>query len=281
MKLRTRSLITYLLDRFVNQHPRVRKLLLKTFFPDRDIDIDLYGARLRINERKDIGYLNAYKRAQLSVVFRHEAGVLTTLALLLEPTDTFVDIGANVGLYSSVVARLEHVFPKLKIYAFEPNPDTLKRLRETLEGKDVNIFGCALSDRSGELEFCESAESSTFGVKDSGNPYQITGNTLRVNSASLDSLLIEGDSIILKIDVENHEAEVLAGARRLLNSGRVKAVYLDGYMDKAIPAMLRTLGFELFDGHTLERGESNFSLLAIHSKHLERWACLRRLSAVG
>jgi len=267
------------LDRLVNRHPRFRKLLLKSFFPDRDIDIDLFGARLRINERKEIGYLNAYKRGQLSVVFRHEAGAVTTLALLLEPTDTFVDIGANVGLFSSVVARMGYVFPKLKIYAFEPNPDTLKRLRNTLAGKNVNIFGCALSDRSGELEFGESAESSTFGVKDSGNPFLMKGHTLRVDAATLDSLLIEGDSIVLKIDVENHEAEVLAGARRLLHSGRVKAVYLDGYRDNTIPAMLRTLGFELFDGHTLDRGECNFSLLAIHSKHLERWAHSQVLTA--
>src|SRR5208283_3681079 len=119
MNLRARSLITYLLDRLVNRHPRFRKLLLKSFFPDRDIDIDLFG----------------------------------------------------------------------------------ERLRNTLAGKNVNIFGCALSDRSGELEFGESAESSTFGVKDSGNPFLMKGHTLRVDAATLDSLLIEGDSIVLKIDV--------------------------------------------------------------------------------
>jgi FkbM family methyltransferase len=281
MKLRARSLITYVLDRLVNRHPRFRLFLLNMFFADRDVDIELYGSRLRVNMRKDIGYLNAYKRAQLSVVFRHESGVLATLALLLEPTDTFVDIGANIGLFSSVIARVENVFPQTRFYAFEPHPDTVKRLQATLMGRNVQIFDRALSDHGGDLEFCESAESSTFSVKHSQNPFQIKSRTLQIKSVTLDNIPIEGDSIVLKIDVENHEAEVLKGAQRLLNSGRVKAVYLDGYTDKKIPALLRTMGFELFDGHTLVRGESGFSLLAIHSKHLERWAHVRRLSAAG
>jgi FkbM family methyltransferase len=279
MKLRARKLLTRLLDRFVNRNPRLRRILLRSFLPDHDVDIELYGSRLRVNARREAVYLSAYKRAQLSVVFRHESAVLATLALLLEPTDTFVDVGANVGLFSAVIARAAQLFPGLKVYAFEPNPDTVKRLRETLEGKNVRIFGCAVSNRRGELQFCEAAESSTFGVEDSKNPFQIHGRTRRIPSVSLDEIPIEGDSIVLKIDVENHEAEVLAGARQLLESGRIKAVYLDGYADKGIPAALRALGFELFEGHSLAPGEAADRLLAIHARHLARWANLRSRSA--
>lgn len=117
MESRARSLITYVLDRLVNRHPRFRLFLLNTFFADRDVDIELYGSRLRVNTRKDIGYLNAYKRAQLSVVFRHESGVLATLALLLEPTDTFVDIGANIGLFPPS-SRVWSTFSQGKVLCF-------------------------------------------------------------------------------------------------------------------------------------------------------------------
>lgn len=281
MALRTTSLGSYLLDRLVNHHPRFRVFLVNLFFRDRDVDIELHGSRLRINTRKELGFLRASKLAHSNWILGHESSVLITLAFLLEPADTFVDVGANIGLYASVVSRVASVFPEMKFYAFEPNPDTLKRLRETLLAKNVKIFGCALSDRAGELEFCEGPGSATFGVRHAESPFQIKSHTVRMKVVTLDSLPIEGDSIVLKIDVENHEAEVLNGAQRLLDSGRVKAVYLDGYLDKTIPALLRTLGFELFNGHTLERGESEFSLLAIHNKHLERWARLRRLSAVG
>ena len=281
MKLQIKSPRRYVLDRLINQNPRFRMLLLGMFFPDRDMDIELCGSRLRINTRKEFGFFRAAKLAQSNWVLGHEISVLTNLAFLLEPTDTFVDVGANVGLYASIISRAGSAFPEMRFYAFEPNPDTLKRLCESLAGTNVRIFGCALSDREVELEFCEGAGSATFGIRREGNSLQMKGQTVRIKSVTLDSVPIEGDSIVLKIDVENHEAEVLRGARQLLNSGRVKAVYVDSFADKTIPAALRTLGFQLFDGHTLRRSESNSSLLAIHDKHLARWAGLRRLSATG
>lgn len=281
MKLQGKSLFRSAVDRLVNQNPRVRRLLLNVFFPDREMDIELCGSPLRINTRKESGFFRAAKLAQSNWVLRHELGVLTTLACLLEPSDTFVDIGANVGLYASILSRACSAFPEMKVYAFEPNPDTVKRLRVSLVGTNVQIFGCALSDREGELEFCEGAGSATFGVQQEGNSQQIKSQLVRIRAVTLDSVRIEGDSIVLKIDVENHEAEVLRGARQLLNSGRVKAVYIDSFADRTIPAALRTMGFQLFDGHTLKCSESTSSLLAIHDKHLTRWAGSRRLSAVG
>lgn len=281
MRLQTKSLLRYVLDHLVNQNPRFRMLLLNMFSPDRDVDIELCGSRLRINTRKEFGFSRAAKLAQSNWVLGHEISVLTSLACLLEPADTFVDVGANVGFYASIISRAGSAFPKMKFYAFEPNPDTVKRLCASLAGTNVRIFGCALSDREGEMEFCEGAGSATFGIRREGTSSQIKSQTVRIKAVTLDSVLIEGDSIVLKIDVENHEAEVLKGARQLLNSGRVKAVYVDSFADKTIPAALRTLGFQLFDGHTLRRSESHSSLLAIHDKHLARWAGLRRLSATG
>lgn len=48
---------------------------------------------------------------------------------------------------------------------------------------------------------------------------------------------------MLKIDVEDHEREVLEGAAFLLRSGRVKAVYMDGYRDKSIPDLWGQMDF--------------------------------------
>lgn len=63
------------------------------------MDIELFGAPLRVNKQKEIGYVRAYKNTKSNVVFRDEGAPLINLALILSPTDTFVDIGANVGLY--------------------------------------------------------------------------------------------------------------------------------------------------------------------------------------
>lgn len=272
MNFQVRRLFSYWKHHLVDRNPRFRLFLLKLVVPDRDLDVYLFGSRLRVNTRKEIGYVSAYRASQRSLALRDESGVLATLALLLQPADTFVDVGANVGLYSSVVARARQVYPRVRLYAFEPNPDTAERLRETLKGKGVEIFNCALSNHDGELEFCEGAGSWTFGARHVSNPFHIRGRTQRVKARRLDSIDIAGDSIILKIDVEGHEREVVEGAARLIRSGRVKAVYVDGYQDKCLPQCLREMGFELFDGRTLVPGLPDFSLLAIHSKHLERWA---------
>jgi hypothetical protein len=150
MRLFGIRLFSYVYCYLVNRNPRLRLFLINLFFPDRDLDIELYGSRLRVNARREVGYLRAYKVAQGSVAFRDEGGVLATLALLLGPTDTFVDIGANVGLFSAVVARAETIFPGMKSYALEPNPDTVRRLGENLQGKNVEIHNCALSLRTAE-----------------------------------------------------------------------------------------------------------------------------------
>ncbi len=272
MKLRANRVSAFLLHHLVDRNPRFRLFLLNLFFPDREMDIHLFGSHLRVHARKEFGYLRAYKAAQGSTVFRDESGALATLALLLEPSDTFVDVGANVGLFSSIIGRVERVFPHTKFYAFEPNLDTVRRLRESLKGRNVHIFDCALSNQDGQLEFCEAAGSSSFGVKHISNRFQIQSRMQRVKVGMLDDMGISGNSIVLKIDVESHEREVIEGATRLLASGRVKAVYVDGYDDKSLPRLLREMNFELFDGRTLEPGVPEYSLLALHRKHLDRWA---------
>lgn len=261
----------YLMWRFVNRNPRFRRMLLKLAVPNRDVDVVLFGSRIRVNKRQEIGYVNAAKVARGSMVWRDESSVIATLALLLEPQDTFIDVGANVGLYAAVMARAGRVYGQMKIYAFEPNPDTVRRLRETLRGENVEIFDCALSNRDGELEFCDAAGSWAFGVKSAANVFQISDRTQRIAARRLDGMGISGDSIVLKIDAETHEREVVEGAEGLIRAGRVKAVYLDGYEDRSLPDYFRSMGFDLFDGRELRPCDPPHSLLALHRQHLERW----------
>jgi FkbM family methyltransferase len=270
------SALKGLLHRAVNVHPRFRRFLLRLFFPNRDIEIELLGARLCVNPRQEVGYIAAQKMARLSIPLGGDAGILASLALVIEPEDTFIDVGANIGFYSAVLARAGGIYPRMKFYAFEPHPDTVKRLRSTLENRPVEIHPCALSDHAGELEFREGGGSWTFGAIDHGSPFQIRASAVRVPARRLDDVSIEGDSIVIKIDVENHEAEVLRGAERLLASGRVKALYIDGYSDSTIPDVLRELDFALFDGRTLSGDTSDRKLLAISRRCIARWSRSKR-----
>src|SRR3954453_17507414 len=94
--------------------PRLRVLLTRFLIPNRDLDVQIFGAPLRINTREEIGLWRAAKFAEGNIVFRDEAASLLNLALLLRPCDVFVDVGGNVGLYSSVLARYGSLFPETK-----------------------------------------------------------------------------------------------------------------------------------------------------------------------
>lgn len=172
---------------------------------------------------------------------------------------------------TSIISKLSYVYPHMKFYAFEANPDTAQHLRESLRGRKVEVFDFALSDREGALEFVGGATSGVFGVKNHVSKFQVAGKVSVVPARTLDSVGIAGNSIVLKVDVESHEREVIEGGTGLFKDQRVKAVYLDGYSDRTLPDYLRSLGFLLFDGRTLKPATvlPEHRLLAIHRKCMD------------
>jgi len=253
-----------LIDAYFIKKPVFRRWLTRLLEGDRERDVEVLGARLRVHPVKEHGYLRASRLIGRSSLLRDEAPVLINLAAALREGDTFVDIGANVGVFSLVIARLCGLLPGLRVYAFEANPDTFRRLRARAAEAGVVATHCAVSDHPGKLEFVGGAVSHVFTTRENTSAYSIPRETVEVPCRRLDEFPITGDSLFLKIDVEGQEMEVLEGARAFFDAGRVRAVYLDGYKDPAIAGFLTRRGFELFDGRTLEpAGGHIFSLLAI------------------
>ncbi|MDQ6624205.1 MAG: FkbM family methyltransferase [Verrucomicrobiota bacterium] len=248
--------------------PKLRLWITRLIIPDREVDVQIFGAPLRISTRAEIGLWRAARIAEENVIFRDEAASLLNLALLLRPGDVFIDIGANVGLYSSVLARYRELFPETKFIAIEANPATAARLRHSVERAQVEVLNIGASDRAAELGFATGVTSGVFKV---ASPTQSENGLTSIRCERLDALKLPAGDLVLKIDVEDHELPVLQGASRLFEEGRIKVVYLDGYGAPEIPAMLRERGFELFDGRTLQprpSGAPEFSLLAVHRSRL-------------
>jgi FkbM family methyltransferase len=261
-----RNYAVHLFWKTVGRFPIVRVWLTRLFVPARDMDLQLFGAPLRINSREEIGLARAGRQSTHNVIFRDEVASLLNLSLLLQPGDVFVDIGANVGLYSSILSRFANAFPNTKFVAIEPNPQTAGRLRESVRNSSVTVLNLGVSDKDAELAFKPGITSGVFKVVAAGEP-----DATMVRCQSLDLLPIPEGDLVLKIDVEGHESEVLNGAEELLKAGRVKVVYIDGYSSQLIPPLLRRHGFRFFDGRTLARsGEEAppYSLLAIHETRL-------------
>ena len=136
-----------------------------------------------------------------------------------------LDIGANIGNHA---LHLSDNFSE--IHCFEPNPETLRRLRTNISlsgaGAKVKVHPVGLSDEDAELPFAVNDEG------DLGSSYFSPGRTspnsitlpVRRGSDYLDKQGITRVDFI-KLDVENHEVEVLRGLRRVIARDRPLVVF--------------------------------------------------------
>ena len=256
----------YFIDRYFIKQPKLRRFVTRLLEGNKECDVEMLGTTVRVHSIKENGYLRASRIVKSSSLLRDELPVLLNLASLFCDGDTFVDCGANVGIYSVTLARMHRILPNTRYYAFEANPDTFARLSVQAQLLPVNTYNVALSDHSGSLEFVSGAVSHVFTTVENTSNYSIPEARVSVPCCRLDEVTIEGNSLILKIDVEGQEKNVLDGALALFKAQRIKAVYLDGYKDKEVESFLREHGFSFLDGKSLKPiTGSVFSLLALRN----------------
>lgn len=136
--------------------------------------------------------------------------------------DTFVDVGANVGLFS---ASLFDCFKT--VICFEPAPSSFRALSESCALNpqvDCELHNIGVGAEPGELYFEDQFDYSTTSrfVPEAGE------NTIRVGIDTLDNVLgVDGESLVMKIDVEGFEEQVFAGADRLFAAQRVKLLMFE------------------------------------------------------
>jgi len=132
--------------------------------------------------------------------------------------DVFLDIGANIGVYS-VGAQLEGK-PKRTI-AFEPDQRNMSRLKENLAlnglTSRVEITNKAVSAESGIVSFLPAGETVT-GKSRVGQG----ADAIQLDAVALDDLFdFKNKRLFIKIDIEEHELKAVMGMTRLLSENRV------------------------------------------------------------
>jgi FkbM family methyltransferase len=140
---------------------------------------------------------------------------------------TFIDIGANIGLVSLLVAdRVEHAI------LFEPSPTAAERAKRNLRANHLNfeVFGEALSDRVGNVEF--EIKGAVSACNRTVDGFTTTLPTITVRRTTFDEFLREYPGEMrpisgVKIDVEGHENSVLRGMRSFLKDQRPRLVMFE------------------------------------------------------
>lgn len=187
-----------------------------------------------------------------------EPEVQDSLQRYLRPGMTFYDLGANIGFFSLLGARL--VGGHGRVVAFEADPEIAARLREHV---DRNKFACITvvekvvwSEASNV--FFERADPSISPDRGLGHVVKTSSaNTIEIASVTLDDLartLPAPDFI--KCDVEGAEVEVFRGARRLLAEKR-PSILCEVHSEMNRRALLADL--KQF-GYTCENGTSRHVL---------------------
>jgi FkbM family methyltransferase len=131
--------------------------------------------------------------------------------------DVAIDVGAHCG---ETALRLVRAFAGVEVHAFEPMPESFRRLEAAVDGRDVRCVNAAVGAAAGVLAMAEGASTQHAGVYGSGPRIEVPVTTLDAYAAEAGLAAID----LLKVDVEGHEVAVLQGAMGLLGGGRVEHV---------------------------------------------------------
>jgi FkbM family methyltransferase len=177
----------------------------------------------------------------------YEAEVAVLLDALLPETGVFFDIGANWGYFTLYSASNRD---RPTIHAFEPMPATFSDLNNCVDQAElrhcVTCHRIALSHMDGEA-FIQIPGGLHSGIAE----VSFAGGTTRISTQRLDSMNLSPPDFI-KMDVEDHEIEVLRGGIEVIRSTRPFIVFEnkpnETAPEKALEPLffLRELGYRLY-----------------------------------
>jgi FkbM family methyltransferase len=187
----------------------------------------------------------------------YEPETSRTLRFFFERASTFVDVGANYGFYSILAALWN---PDLVIFSFEPVPQIYQALTRNVAlnqlQKRVSAHQVALADRTGSSTFYLPAtenrdiESTGTLVLDGWQSRkqspQITVETVRFDDFER-SHPMKVD--LVKIDVEDFEASVLAGMEQVIRRDRpfiVCEILPREHRNEKTRSMIESLGYTAY-----------------------------------
>jgi FkbM family methyltransferase len=217
--------------------------------------------RLPLRGRLDYDRADIYLRVSSDIERRirlhsceKEPETITWLESSLRDGDVLYDIGANVGAYSLVAARVPG--RNVRVCAFEPGAMTFESL-------SANIALNGLSDRVTALPVALSRETAllqfTFTSVEAGSarhggilPGQAGVRREHVMGFRLDDVRTQfrlPEPTHIKIDVDGSEHLVLEGARDTLKGTRLRSVMVEtapgSDVGRAVHALLTSAGFTL------------------------------------
>jgi FkbM family methyltransferase len=233
-----------------------------------------WGMQIRTRPTEEHGRI-------LSTLGVIDLAVTETLIRLAEPGELTVDVGANIGYMTAVLASRVSSLPGGSVLAIEAHPEIFEELKYNVEQWQKQLTNVKLEIK--QVAISEEWGKVTLGIPDSfatnrglasvlkvndtePQPNFNRGQTVTVESVALDYLLPNPQKIgVLKLDVEGYELSVLKGAKNLLKEQRIRDCVFEEHRDYPtdVTRFFEDMGYTVF---RIQRQFFGPKLLAADSK---------------
>lgn len=180
--------------------------------------------------------------------------------------DVVVDLGANIGYYTLLAARI--IGSNGRVYAFEPDPSNYKLLTYNIKLNNfLNVIAeeKAVSDKTGTLNLYRNAQDMGAHTIYEADEYK---NIITVESVTMDGYFKgrECPINIVKMDVEGAELAVLKGMDNILKGNRDLKIFAEFH-----PLWIRRAGIEPEEFASLLFNHYKFAITVIrdYTKHVK------------
>jgi FkbM family methyltransferase len=202
-----------------------------------------------------------------NVAMGKEPFTVTWLERELQTGDVFYDIGANIGAYALMAARVGG--PTVRAVAFEPGAETFGVLCENIVLNDAAeqivplpvVLGAKTTlglFRYSDLRAGAAMHDSTGAVT---NDFVYTQPVLQFR---LDDLVRQFSlplPTLVKLDVDGAEAAVLEGAAETLRSAPTRSLMVElGRESSVLGELVARLGFRSAETYTRPKGKAQYGL---------------------
>lgn len=215
---------------------------------------------------------DAHQSAYLAYASRalfggYELAETMFLEAMLSRSDCFYDVGANWGYYTLLAATHPHYHGK--IYSFDVSDEmnqALSGMAKSLESEAIEVMGHGLSNRSGFSAI--STDRAAHLIRVVAETDGQKQNDLSVPVARLDELNITPPDM-MKLDVEDHEFEVLQGGLKVLEQHRPVVLFESRNGDDGGKAgeLLESYGYQLYGLQSWTGPETGIDLIPVHSEN--------------
>lgn len=151
----------------------------------------------------------------------YEPSIEKAMVTGLAPGSVFYDVGAHIGIFSLLAARI--VGESGAVFAFEADPENAERIKEHARrnGLDqIHDVPCAVWSSSGKLKFQRSSLNSSRNQGAVAHDPDLQSETIiEVEATTLDCFSQEHPGpTLIKIDIEGGEVAALQGSERIFES---------------------------------------------------------------